>query len=108
MQLLSSIPSLTFPDEWEALTISTSTPLRRLISVNGHPALDLTLRPINGQITLHDAGSLIRDRAERKIAVVKLEVIKDSNRTTLITSTVIPVQSRMGETAAAFTARRRN
>lgn len=105
MQLLSSIPSLTFPDEWEALTISTSTPLRCLISVNGHPALDLTLRPINGQITLHDAGSLIRDRAERKIAVVKLEVIKDSNRTTLITSTVIPVQNHMGETAAAFTAR---
>ena len=102
MQLLSSIPQLTFPDEWEALTISTSTPLRCLISVNGHPALDLTLRPINGQITLHDAGSLIRDRAEGKISEVKLEVVKEGNRTTLATSSVIPAQRRMGETATAF------
>ena len=104
MQLLSSIPQLTFPDEWEALTISTSTPLRCLISVNGHPALDLTLRPYNGKIVLHDVGTLIRDRVEGKISEVKLEVVKEGNRTTLATSSVIPAQRRMGETATAFAA----
>ena len=104
MQLLSSIPSLTFPDEWEALTISSSTPLKCLVSVNAAVVLDLTLRPYNGKIVLHDVGTLIRDRAEGKISEVKLEVVKEGNRTTLVTSSVIPAQRRMGETATAFAA----
>ena len=104
MQLLSSIPSLTFPDEWEALTISSSTPLKCLVSVNAAVVLDLTLRPYNGKIVLHDVGTLIRDRAEGRISEVKLEVVKEGNRTTLATSSVIPAQRRMGETATAFAA----
>lgn len=104
MQLLSSIPSLTFPDEWEALTISSSTPLKCLVSVNAAVVLDLTLRPYKGKIVLHDVGTLIRDRAEGKISEVKLEVVKEGNRTTLATSSVIPAQRRMGETATAFAA----
>lgn len=104
MQLLSSIPSLTFPDEWEALTISSSTPLKCLVSVNTAVVLDLTLRPYNGKIVLHDVGTLIRDRAEGRISEVKLEVVKEGNRTTLATSSVIPAQRRMGETATAFAA----